>query len=235
MTERGAGSGLVATLLVVGLVIGGAVWLSPDLDLGDVRDTVVRHDSLDGVPGSGGDGYTFLSTSSSGAPLTWACEERIEVVVNPEGAPEGYADLVASAVDRLDEVSSFAFEVVGESDERDFLDRGAGPVLLGWADEEEVSALAGPVAGVGGASYLSGPGGGGRAVGGMVVVDRELPRGWWAGVDEESVVLHELLHVLGLGHTDDPGQLMAAESTGQTGLGDGDLAGIAALEDAACG
>lgn len=235
MTQRGAGGGLVATLLVVGLVIGGAVWLSPDLDLGDVRDTVVRHDSLDGVPGSGGDGYTFLSTSSSGAPLTWACEERIEVVVNPEGAPDGYADLVASAVDRLDEVSSFTVEVVGETDERDFLDRRAGPVLLGWADEDEVPALAGPVAGVGGASYLSGPGGGGRAVGGMVVVDRELPRGWWAGVDEESVVLHELLHVLGLGHTDEPGQLMAAESTGQTGLGDGDLAGIAALEDAACG
>jgi hypothetical protein len=53
-------------------------------------------------------------------------------------------------------------------------------------------------------------------------------------VDEEAILVHELLHVLGLGHTDDPEQLMAAENTGQSGLGDGDLAGLAALQDAAC-
>jgi hypothetical protein len=68
----------------------------------------------------------------------------------------------------------------------------------------------------------------------MVVIDRDLPRGWFVGVDEEAVVVHELLHVLGLGHTDAGGQLMAAETTGQSGLGDGDLAGLSALEETAC-
>lgn len=237
MTRTGRGSGCggaVATLLVLALVISGAVWLSPHLDLANVRDTVSTHDTLDGVAGSGGEGYSFLATTAGGAPLTWGCEARVEVVVNPEGAPRGYADLVASAVATVDEASSFQVVLVGETDDRDFLDRGRGPVLLGWADEQEVPQLAGTTAGVGGASYVRGPGGGGRAVGGMVVLDRELPRGWLGGVDEEVVVVHELLHVLGLGHTDDRDQLMAAQHTGQSGLGEGDLAGIAALEEAAC-
>lgn len=234
--ERGGSGcgGLLATLLVMAMVISGVVWLSPNLDLGNVRNTVRTHDDLDGVPGSGGEGYSFISTTSSGAPLTWACEARIEVLVNPEGAPDGYADLVASAVATVGEATSFSLVVAGETDDRDFLERGRGPVLLGWADEDEVAQLAGATAGIGGASYVTGPNGGGRAVGGMVVLDRDLPRGFFGGIDEEVVLVHELLHVLGLGHTDDPEQLMAAEHTGQRGLGDGDLSGLAALEAAAC-
>jgi hypothetical protein len=233
--RRGSGcGGFLATLVVMALVISGVVWVSPALDLGNVRDTVLTHDGLDGVPGSGGEGYTFLSTTSSGAPVTWPCEARIEVVLNPDGAPEGYAELVASALATVNGATSFDLVLTGETEDRGFLERGRGPVLLGWADEEEVPQLAGPTAGIGGATYLTGPGGTGTAVGGMVVIDRELPRGWFVGVDEESVVVHELLHVLGLGHTDQPGQLMAAETSGQTGLGDGDLAGLAALEETAC-
>lgn len=236
--RRGSGcTSILSLLIIMAVVISGAVWLSPALNLEDVRRTVT-HDGLDGVPGSGGEGYSFLSTTSGGSPVTWGCEADIEVVVNPAGAPEGYADLVASAVATVNETTSFTFVVTGETDDREFLDRGRGPVLLGWADEQEVPALAGPTAGLGGASYLTGPGGGrGVAVGGMVIIDTDLPAGGWfrPGIDEETVIVHELLHVLGLGHTEDPSQLMAAEHIGQTGVGQGDLDGIAALEDAACG
>lgn len=236
--QRGSGCTSILSLLVVmALVISGVVWISPLLDLGDVRDTVLTHDRLDGVEGSGGDGYTFMATTSAGSPVTWECGADIEVVVNPEGAPDGYADLVAAALATVNEGSSFTFVDAGETDDREFFDRQRGPVLLGWADEEEVPQLAGPTAGLGGASYLSGPVGGGRSVGGMVVLDTDIPRGGWfgRGIDEEAVLVHELLHVLGLGHTDDQSQLMAAQHTGQAGLGQGDLDGIAALEAAACG
>ena len=223
--------GVLGTLLVVGAVIVGTVTLSPDLALTDLRDVAV--DRAAGAQGSGGEGYTFMSTSGRGVPVTWPCEATIEIEVNPQDAPEGYEDLVASAVDRVNAATSFTFEMVGETDDREVDDRDAGPVLLMWADEDEVPELTGPTAGIGGATYLRG-GGRGRAVGGMVVIDVDQPRGFLRRSDPEPVLVHELLHVLGLGHTDDRSQLMAPEYSSQRGLGDGDLAGLRALEEAAC-
>ena len=236
MSERRGGgcTSVLSLLLVLGLVISMVVYVSPGLDLGDVRRTV-SPDRAAGVPGSGGEGYTFMQVTDGGGPVTWECGAVIELEVNPQGAPEGYADLVAAAVAQVDEVSGFTFEVIGETDDREFTGRGRGPVLLGWADEGEVPELTGPTAGLGGASYVIGPGGGARSVGGMVVLDTDQPGGWLGGLDDQTVLVHELIHVLGLGHSEDPDQLMAAENSGQDELGEGDLAGLAALDDAACG
>ncbi|WP_298887398.1 matrixin family metalloprotease [uncultured Serinicoccus sp.] len=236
MSERRGGgcTSILSLLLVLGLVISMVVYLSPALDLGNVRRTVYSERSA-GVAGSGGEGYTFMQVSDGGRPVTWGCAARIDVEVNPEGAPQGYAELVASAVQRVNEASGFTFVVTGETEDREFQGRQRGPVLIGWADEEEVPELAGPTAGLGGASYVVGPGGDARSVGGMVVLDTDMPGGWLGGLDEETVLVHELVHVLGLGHSDDAGALMAAENSGQDEFTDADLAGLAALEEAACG
>ncbi|MGD8151144.1 matrixin family metalloprotease [Ornithinimicrobium sp. Y1694] len=239
--SRGGGClGVLGTLLIVGAVIVGTVAYSPILELDDLRDRLgdaVRMDPLHGEPGSGGDGWTYMTTTTSGAPITWGCRQTIPVEVNPEHAPEGYADRLTAAFAMVNEASGFTFEIVGETEDRNFLERGRGPVLLGWADEQEVPALAGPTAGLGGAVYAQGPGGGGRAVGGMVVLDVDQPGGWLRDTDTEleMIITHELIHVLGLGHSEDPNQLMAAEHRGQRALGEGDLAGLASLEETACG
>lgn len=236
MSERRGGgcTSVLSVLLVIGLVISMVVYLSPGLDLGNVRRTVYS-DRAAGVPGSGGEGYTFMEVTDDGSPVTWACGAEISVEVNPAGAPDGYAELVAAAVSRVNEASGFTFVVAGETDDRSFLDRGRGPVLVGWADEQEVPELAGTTAGLGGSTYVVGPGGDARSVGGMVVLDTDMPGGWLRGLDEEVVLVHELVHVLGLGHSDDADSLMAAENAGQAEFTDADLDGLAALEQAACG
>ena len=48
------------------------------------------------------------------------------------------------------------------------------------------------------------------------------------------MITHELGHVLGLAHVDDPRQLMFAENLGTTTLADGDRRGLAALGAGAC-
>ncbi|WP_131106192.1 matrixin family metalloprotease [Ornithinimicrobium sufpigmenti] len=245
--RSGGCSGLLSLLLVLAMLAISAYLFAPQL-LPDARSLVDRltgetdltdrafSDGVDGEPGSGGEGYTFAVTQPDGvSPVTWPCEGTIPVEVNPQGAPEGYADLVASAVARVNDASGFTLEVVGETDDRTFLDRGAGPVLLGFADAEEVPALGGSTAGLGGAVHAQRSIGGPRvAVGGMVVLDVDVFGDQVPAPVAETIVIHELAHVLGLGHTDTGGELMQPVSLGQTQLGTGDLAGLRHLREAAC-
>lgn len=206
-----------------------------------VRDAVgdldwAYEDPLAGQPGSGGDGYTFAMLQRDGeTPATWGCEGTIPIEVNPDGAPSGYADLVSSAVDRINGASGFQFDVVGETSDRNFLQRGRGPVLLGFADESEVEGLSGRVAGLGGATYFSEGGGRLQADGGMVALDTDVFTDSLPARHAEAILMHELAHVLGLGHTDSRGELMSAANFGQTDFGPGDRAGLAHLREAACG
>ena len=197
---------------------------------------VAYDDGQDGAPGSGGVGYTFARVQPDGtSPVTWPCEGTIPVEVNPQGAPRDYEALIDSALARVNAASGFRFEVVGETSERDFLERGRGPVLLGFTDATEVELLAGDAAGFGGSTSVQETSGGPfTAVGGVVALDTDV-------VTDDSlesaevILLHELAHVLGLGHTDVPGELMRARSTGQRDFGPGDLAGLAQLRASACG
>ena len=52
---------------------------------------------------------------------------------------------------------------------------------------------------------------------------------------EQAVDLHELAHVVGLGHVAEPMELMFVDNSGQVELGPGDREGLARLGSVPCG
>ncbi len=132
---------------------------------------------------------------------------------------------------------------MGTTDDRTFLDRrgtadGNDPVLIGWATPDEVPGLGGDVAGLGGSAAVQRTPNHLSYVTGMVVLDRDVFADLSTeagGFDEErAIVMHELGHVVGLGHVDDPGELMYDHNKGRTSFGPGDLEGLAELGAVDC-
>ena len=192
----------------------------------------------------GGAGYAFAMMQPDGVgPVTWDRCRDIPYVVNPDGAPAGHLETVAAAVDELADASGLRLRYDGTTDDRRLEDRAGAfgstaPVLIAWATPEEVPALAGAVAGGGGAEARSVPPGRFVYVTGTVALDRDAfaamgTRPGGAAL-QRAVVEHELGHVLGLGHVEDPAQLMYAETTGQRHLAAGDRDGLAVLGSGPC-
>lgn len=184
-------------------------------------------------PGTSGP-YAFISTQpDSGVPVGFSPCGAVEVTVNPDQAPQGYAELVEQSLARLTAASGLQLVLVGETEESwsEEARRAGSPVVVGWSDATAVPELAGTRAGMGGATVLTGRDGWSWAASGQVVLDvGDLP-----SIEAHAAVLdHELAHVLGLDHVDDPGELMAPVNLGRTSFGPGDLAGLAALGAVEC-
>lgn len=115
--------------------------------------------------------------------------------------------------------------------------RGAEPVLISFATSSEVSELEGRVAGVGGSTSVTRDGIR-TYVSGQVTLDAQAFDRWLsepAFVDSaRAIVLHELGHLVGLGHVQDPGELMNVLTTGQLDFGPGDRRGLAELGQGHC-
>ncbi|MDF9717548.1 hypothetical protein [Nocardioides sp. ChNu-99] len=219
LTLRGAvPAGIVVALLVVATLAVAPAAAPLRAALGLER----YGEGADYEPGQGT--YAFAATQDgSEEPVGYDPCVPIRVVVNPEGAPDDHRELVDRAVATIEGATGLDLEVVGETDDREIDDRGldpAGnpePALVMWADEDEVGDLAS----------------------GIVVLDREdlaaIEREPGGTEQRQAIVDHEFAHLVGLGHVDDPTELMHAENTGQTAFGPGDLEGLARLGSIPCG
>ena len=222
-------------LLISGLLAGFVMLQDPGMTGYRFRQIV------DHLTGRDEGSYAFVVTTAAGDPVGWDHCRPIPYVVNPEGAPEGWGDVVRDAVRTVSEASGFEFRYDGTSVDRTFgrreVDTDAPPpVLIAWADATELPDLEGSTAGIGGSTPV-------RARGrvqfltGMVVLDTEAYDRMDLRGDRRGQVLilaHELGHVLGLDHVDDTDELMNAEYRNQTGFGPGDLEGLARLHDLPC-
>lgn len=196
---------------------------------------------IDHLSGKDGGSYAFVATTTSGDPIGWNHCKAINYVVNPAGAPEDWADIIRGGVGEITDASGFRFQYDGTSVDRSFLTRTIDPddpppVLIAWADADEVPDLAGSTAGIGGGTparvhnrvqYVSG----------LVVLDTDaFDRMEQRGDErsEELILAHELGHVLGLDHVDDVDELMNAEFVGQPGFGPGDRKGLEKLHELPC-
>lgn len=171
-------------------------------------------------------------------PFRWAPCQSIPYRINLDGTPHRNVTVVKAALQQIAAATGFRFVYVGGSDAVPYA-RGsstldqvpAGGLTIAWASPRQVPALAGNVIGIGG------PGASYRRVGtdwqidsGAVVIDRtaQLTTRTVDGPSLISLMLHEIGHAMGLGHSRSKKDVMY-EGLGRWSrprLGPGDRAGL---------
>lgn len=191
-------------------------------------------------PKVGSSHYSILGTDAAGDPITYDPCRSVHYVINPSGAPADYLDFIDPAIDKAQSASGLKFVYDGLS--RDTWSEHTHatkdePVLLSFPSSLDSKADADAV-GLGGSAFLKSthPGHSHYATGQIALL-----RSWFRKQSarhktaaEQSVVMHELGHVIGLGHVRDRQQVMYPKSHGQTEYGNGDLAGLAKLGSGPC-
>lgn len=179
------------------------------------------------------DDWSFLMDGGSRwnpcEPITWS--------YNPVGQAYDALGDVTAAFSKIAAASGLTFQYAGPTP-LVYLGLpsalvGGADITVGWANAQRLAGLVDSVVGLGGAlgTEITGHDVSWKLTRGWVTLDNADPLQPKPGFGASSfgqVLLHETLHVLGLGHAEQPTQLMFPVASAQnTSFGPGDLAGIA--------
>ncbi len=189
-------------------------------------------------------GFLFLDRTDQGLPTRWNPCEPIQYVVNDSLAPQGSIGDVHEAVSRISAATGIAFVYEGSTDEQatayreifqpDRYGNRWAPVLIAWADPDtsDFPFEHGDRVAAGVARpdipptrfedvYVSG----------WIALNAEDPNqpGFDLPGQQGPVILHELGHLMGLGHVKTAGEIMHPAGGGVVDLGSGDLEGLRQL------
>lgn len=202
------------------------------------------------VPAFPGTSYAFLARQQDGTtPIAWDPCRPLHYVVRQAGAPLDGDRLIAEAVRQISGATGLRFVDDGDTDEFPAPDRPSfqperygdrwAPVLIAWQSAEENADFATDVVGQARSISVSRGGGPEVYVTGQIRLDAqalsELTSRREGIALARSVIQHELGHLVGLAHVDDPMEVMFPQANQvTTQLGPGDLTGLAALGRGAC-
>jgi hypothetical protein len=197
--------------------------------------------------------YSFVQTQADGeTPVAYSPCRPIRFVVNDTEVPPGdraaMARILDAAVARVSGATGLVFVFDGATAEAPDANRAPyqpdvygdrwAPVLVAWSSPAQTPDLQGDTAGIGGSAAVDLEVGSVYLTGSLVLDTTDLvsvldePDG---AVLVQSVIMHELGHVVGLGHVEDETQLM--HDRGHPGIvdfGSGDLSGLNRLGRGRC-
>ncbi len=194
------------------------------------------------APGTTSASYAFFDVQEDGRPVAWDPCRPIHYVVGGS-APKNGAAMIAGAVKAISDATGLVFVDDGPTDEqpspegeRPLMDSARygprwAPVLISWDTPDANPALSGDTAGRGGPERVAYAGVLYNVSGAVSLDAPQLA----VTPDATAVVMHELAHVVGLDHVDDPAELMNPRAVaGVREFGAGDLAGLALLGQGTC-
>ncbi|QWZ08305.1 matrixin family metalloprotease [Nocardioides panacis] len=188
--------------------------------------------------------YSFLNTDDLGRPARWNPCKPITWRYNP-ARQRGASDLrdVRASVARLAAATGLRYVYAGTTSDQPYRPQKGNStdedLLIGWGNQATLPDLAGSVAGYGGTTtryQISADGvrGPQEIVSAQLVLDHDgaaLAPGLGHGYSLGALVLHELGHTAGLGHSAFAGDVMYPNVNGAFtgGYAAGDLAGLRLL------